>query len=90
MGKQLQFDPAAEREATEIGKQFMNSTDVVGDMSRKYGRDLSSVRIHTDESAAQKAAQRKVDAFSTGKMCFLPGGPLTKTTLPAGGFWPTS
>lgn len=74
MGKQLHFDPAAEREATEIGKQFMNSTDVVGDMSRKYGRDLSSVRIHTDESAAQKAAQRKVDAFSTGKDVFFARG----------------
>lgn len=78
MGKQLHFDPAAEREATEIGKQFMNSTDVVGDMSRKYGRDLSSVRIHTDESAAQKAAQRKVDAFSTGKDVFFARGAFDK------------
>ena len=43
-------------------------------MSRAYGRDLSSIRIHTDESAAQGAAERGVDAFSTGKDVFFARG----------------
>ena len=43
MGKKLHLDMAAEREANDIGKKFMNSSDVVGDMSRAYGADLSSV-----------------------------------------------
>ena len=34
MSKRVYMDPASEREATEVGKKFMNSTDVVGDMSR--------------------------------------------------------
>lgn len=74
MEKELHFDKAAEREATDIGARFMHSTDVVGDMSRAYGRDLSSVRIHTDESAARGAAERGVDAFSTGKDVFFGRG----------------
>lgn len=40
-------------------------------MSRAYGRGLFSVRIHTDESAARGAAERGVDAFSTGKDVFF-------------------
>ena len=74
MGKKLHFDKAAEKEATDIGAKFMHSSDVVGDMSRAYGRDLSSVRIHTDESAARGAAERGVDAFSTGKDVFFGRG----------------
>lgn len=71
MSKKVYMDSAAEREATDIGKRFMNSTDVVGDMSRTYGTDLSSVRIHTDDSAARQTAERGVDAFSTGKDVFF-------------------
>lgn len=78
MGRQLHLDPAAEKEATDIGKKFMNSTDVVGDMSRAYGADLSSVRIHTDESAAKRTAERGVDAFSTGKDVFFAQGAFDK------------
>ena len=74
MGKNLHFDKAAEKEATDIGARFMHSSDVVDDMSRAYGRDLSSVRIHTDESAARGAAERGVDAFSTGKDVFFARG----------------
>ena len=74
MEKKLHFDKAAEKEATDIGAKFMHSSDVVGDMSRAYGRDLSSVRIHTDESAARGAAERGVDAFSTGKDVFFARG----------------
>lgn len=78
MGRQLHLDPAAEKEATDIGKKFMNSTDVVGDMSRAYGADLSSVRLHTDESAARRTAERGVDAFSTGKDVFFAQGAFDK------------
>ena len=67
----LHLDLAAEKEAVDIGKKFMNSTDVVGDMSRTYGTDLSSVRIHTDDDAARRTAERGVDAFSTGKEVFF-------------------
>lgn len=74
MGRKLYFDQAAEKEATDIGARFMHSGDVVGDMSRAYGRDLSSVRIHTDENAARGAAERGVDAFSTGKDIFFGRG----------------
>ncbi len=74
MGKHLYLDPAAEKEATDIGRKFMHSTDVVGDMSRAYGADLSSVRIHTDESAARRTAERGVDAFSTGRDIFFARG----------------
>lgn len=78
MGRQLHLDPAAEKEATDIGKKFMNSTDVVGDMSRAYGADLSSVRLHTDENAAKRTAERGVDAFSTGKDVFFAQGAFDK------------
>lgn len=74
MGRKVHFDQAAEKEATDIGARFMHSGDVVGDMSRAYGRDLSSVRIHTDENAARGAAERGVDAFSTGKDIFFGRG----------------
>ena len=78
MGKKLHLDMAAEREANDIGRKFMNSTDVVGDMSRAYGADLSSVKIHTDSAAAGMAAQRGVDAFSTGKDVFFGRGVFDK------------
>ena len=56
MGKKLHMDRAAEKEASDIGAKFMHSSDVVGDVIRAYGRDLSSVRIHTDDSASRGAA----------------------------------
>ncbi len=74
MGKKLHLDPLAEREANDVGEKFMHSRDVVGDMSRAYGRDLSSVQIHTDESAARRAKERGVDAFSTGRDVFFAHG----------------
>ena len=78
MSKKLHLDMAAEKEANEVGRKFMHSTDVVGDMSRAYGADLSSVRIHTDSAAAGMAAQRGVDAFSTGKDVFFGRGVFDK------------
>ena len=74
MGKRLHLDPLAEREANDVGERFMHSRDVVGDMSHAYGRDLSSVKIHTDESAARRTKERGVDAFSTGRDIFFARG----------------
>lgn len=74
MSRQLHFDQAAEREANEIAFRFMNSSDVVGDMSRAYGADLSSVRIHTDESAARRVENTGADAVSTGRDVFFGRG----------------
>ena len=79
MSTKLHLNQAAEKEATDIGAKFMHSSDVVGDMSRTYGRDLSSVRIHTDESAARGAAERGVDAFSTGKDVFFARGAFDRS-----------
>ncbi len=64
----------AEDEATAVGRRFMQSRDVVGDMSRAYGTDLSDVNIHTDEAAAQKTAGAGVDAFASGKDVFFAKG----------------
>ena len=79
MSRQLHFDQAAEREANEIAFRFMNSSDVVGDMSRAYGADLSGVRIHTDESAARRVEGTGADAFSTGKDVFFGRGVFDKS-----------
>ena len=74
MGSKLHLDLKAEQEANEIAAQFMDSQDVVGDMSRTYGADFSSVRIHTDENAAQRVAPTGADAFSTGRDIFFGRG----------------
>lgn len=79
MSRQLHMNQAAEREANEIAFRFMNSSDVVGDMSRAYGADLSSVRIHTDESAAQKVEGTGADAFSTGRDVFFGRGVFNRS-----------
>lgn len=70
----LHTDMAAEQEATDVGRQFMHSQDVIGDMSSAFGQDLSSVRIHTDTGAARRAAERGVDAFSTGRDIYFAQG----------------
>lgn len=74
MSRQLHMNEAAEREANEIAFRFMQSSDVVGDMSRAYGADLSSVRVHTDESAARKVEGTGADALSTGRDVFFGRG----------------
>lgn len=79
MGKRLHIDPAAEREANEIAFQFMNSSDVVGDMSRTYGQELSNVRIHTGEDAARRTAPTGADAFSTGRDIFFARGAFNQS-----------
>ena len=56
MSRHLHLDQAAEREAGEIAFRFMNSSDVVGDMSRAYGPDRSSVRARTGGSAVTRSA----------------------------------
>ena len=82
MAKELHLDQQAEREAADIGRKYINSSDVVGDMSRAYGTDLSLVNIHTDGNAAQQARQRGVDAFATGRDVFFAKG-VFRTNDPA-------
>lgn len=79
MSKRLHMDQAAEREANEIAFRFMDSSDVVGDMSRAYGADLGSVRLHTDEAAARKVEGTGADAFSTGKDVFFGRGVFNRS-----------
>lgn len=69
-------DLAAEKEANEIGSKFMQSSDVVSDMSNEYGVDFSNVSIHHDESAAGKVSERGVDAFASGNDIFFGRGVL--------------
>ena len=74
MSKRLLENFSAEQEANEIASQFMDSSDVVGDMSRAFGQDFSSVRIHTGEEAAQRVADTGADAFAEGKDIFFGRG----------------
>lgn len=74
MPKKLLEHPGAEREANEVAARFMDSRDVVGDMSRAFGHDFSQVRIHTDESAAQRVESSGADAFAQGNDIFFGRG----------------
>ena len=74
MSKKLLQDHKAEDEANRIASRFMDSNDVVGDMSRSLGHDFSSVRIHTDQAAAQRVEGTGADAFASGKDIFFGRG----------------
>ena len=74
MSKKLLQDPQAEQEANDIGSRFMDSADVVGDMSRSLGYDFSSVHIHTDQEAARRVEGTGADAFASGKDIFFGRG----------------
>lgn len=45
---------SAEKEADKIGEKFMDSNNVLDDMSREFGADFSDIRIHTDSAADSK------------------------------------
>ena len=74
MSKKLLENIGAGHEANEIASRFMDSTDVVGDMSRAFGHDFSQVHIHTDESAAQRVEGTGADAFAQGNDIFFGRG----------------
>ncbi|MFR8334602.1 MAG: DUF4157 domain-containing protein [Oscillospiraceae bacterium] len=91
MSKKLLENIGAEHEANEIASRFMDSTDVVGDMSRAFGHDFSQVHIHTDESAAQRVEGTGADAFAQGNDTFLrPGRDFGRAIIASRGLWPTS
>ena len=90
MSRHLYQDQKAEREANEVAARFMDSSDVVGDMSREFGYDFSSVKIHTDEAAAQRVEGTGVDAFASGKDIFFGAMYSAGRIRPARGFWRTS
>jgi len=60
-----------EQEADDAALHFMDSLDVIGDMSRSYGYDFSQVQIHTDEAAAQQTAALGANAFASGNGVFF-------------------
>lgn len=78
MSKKLLQNLGAEREANEVASRFMDSADVVGDMSRAFGHDFSQVNIHTDESAAQRVEGTGADAFAQGNDIFFGRGVFQK------------
>ena len=78
MSKKLLQNLGAEREANEVASRFMDSTDVVGDMSRAFEHDFSQVNIHTDESAAQRVEGTGADAFAQGNDIFFGRGVFQK------------
>jgi len=65
---------AAEREANKIGEKFMNSNDIMGDMSRAYNVDFSDVKIHTDSAADSKVKSAGKDAIAQGNEIFFGKG----------------
>ncbi len=77
--QQLHLDTRAEQEATDIASQFMDSSDVIGDMSRAYNTDFSSVSIHTDADAAQRTSSAGVDAFASGKDIYFGRGAFNQS-----------
>ena len=64
----------AEQEAIKIGLKFADSKDVIGDMSRAYHTDFSSVKIHTDSSADSKVKAAGKDAIAQGNDLFFGKG----------------
>lgn len=75
MGKVLN-NQAAELEADKIAMQFVNSHDVVKDMSAAYNADFSNIKIHTDSSADAKVKAADRDAIASGTDIFFGKGIL--------------
>ena len=75
MGKVLN-NQAAELEADKIAMQFVNSHDVVKDMSAAYNADFSNIKIHTDSSADAKVKAVDRDAIASGTDIFFGKGIL--------------
>ena len=71
MKNRLYQNIQAEHEANAIAVRFMDSADIIGDMGRVYGRDLSDVRIHTDEAAARRVDGTGADAYTEGRDIFF-------------------
>lgn len=75
MGKVFE-NGMAEKEANEIAFKFMNSNDVVKDMSEAYNVDFSGINFHSDASADSKVKSEGKDAIASGNDIFIGKGIL--------------
>lgn len=75
MGRTLE-NSMAEKEANEIAFKFMNSNDVVKDMSAAYNVDFSGINFHSDASADAKVKSAGKDAIASGNDIFFGKGIL--------------
>ena len=75
MGRTLE-NSMAEKEANDIAFKFMNSNDVVKDMSEAYNVDFSGINFHSDASADSKVKAEGKDAIASGKDIFFGKGIL--------------
>ena len=75
MGKTLENN-LAEQEANNIAYQFMDSNDVVKDMSSAYNTDFSNIRLHSDDAADEKVTAAGKDAIASGRDIFFGKGIL--------------
>lgn len=77
MGSKLYQNDLAEKEADDIGMKFMNSSNVLGDMSKTYGVDLQSkVRFHNDANSYARTKRVNRDAIAEGNDVFFGEGVL--------------
>ncbi len=67
-------DDGAEKEANAVAERFTNSRDVLGDMGRAYGKNLSHIRFHKDASAAAKVDATGKAAVTKGNDVFFGKG----------------
>jgi hypothetical protein len=73
----------AETEANRIADSVVQTTGPGPGIERlrpAFGRDLSHVRLHTDEPAAEEAVARGARAFTTGNDIFFSRGALQPET----------
>lgn len=77
----LTFNTQAEKEADSIGRRFMNSRDVLGDMGRFYKSDLKSkLRLHDDVSSHSRVDSVGKDAVASSNDIFF-GSDYSKASL---------
>ncbi len=85
MARKLLMNGAAEKEANDIAFKFMNSSDVLSDMKSTFGSRLSGVRLHDDESAAERASSMGRDAVASGNDIYFKPGILGSHTPESNG-----
>jgi hypothetical protein len=65
---------ASEQEANLIAAKYSKSGNVLANMSRDFGQDLSGVRVHTNMQAQLKAEQEQSAAYTKGKDIYMGSG----------------
>lgn len=68
----LNMNSLAEKEADSIGRRFMNSRDVLGDMGKIYNLNLKDkIRLHDDTSSHRRVDSVGKDAVASGSDIFF-------------------